>query len=420
MPALHMDIMNIFSFFYSYSFLLYSLEIFKLYIYLLANVLIIYYIKCLNHFFKLCNDVWIIRSTFSVTVLSTFSNQIRFFYWHCSRIRCRMALLAPACSVPSTDFCLKLLTGNHVYAAHQVAYRARQCPRGGFHPLPSLCEMRGWWGCVSMPCPQRRRIPLIIRAVSPCFTPPCVARRRERGVGHRFRLHPRATSTLPLTRPPISPHLRANSPFLYDVLSPWRFGGQCRPTITRPYLPYYIYVAACGREGLCGVSTLSRAVLFSSSLSLPFLYTSPSAIILQVASIALHHEFVSLSTIIGRVVAHEIEHQKCRISEYDIKKLRFFIVFNYVRVIRLFCRLLKTVKCSVNDITCWVRPISVRGCWVSANENVKMLDRASNVSVLSETWLYRARTFGWTRFDSAGTWFFPMSHISCLFIKSQI
>lgn len=110
------------------------------------------------------------------------------------------------------------------------------------------------------------------------FVPfPRVSRRRvlhrvERGVDHHC--PPSSTSTLPLTRPPISPHPRANSPYLYDVLSPWRFGGQCRPTITRPYLPYYIYVVARGREGLCGVSSLSRATLFFFLILLLFLLSA--------------------------------------------------------------------------------------------------------------------------------------------------
>lgn len=164
------------------------------------------------------------------------------------------------------------------------------------------------WGYVPMPCPQQRRIPSIIRAVSPCFTPPCIARdkerERERGVGHRcppFQL--RATTALLLTRPPISPYPRANSPFLYDVLSPWRFGGQCRPTITRPYLLYYIYVVACGREGLCGVSTLSRAApFFLLCFSLPLFYTHTFPIWNYSASRAELGYVTNSSTIIDKVI----------------------------------------------------------------------------------------------------------------------
>lgn len=130
--------------------------------------------------------------------------------------------------------------------------------------------------CIPMPCPQRRRIPSIIRAVSPCFTPSCIARCRERSRPPMPPFDPRAASTLSLTRPPISPHLAQISPFLYDVLSPWRFGGQCRPTITRPYLLYYIYVVACGLKGLYGVSTLSRVPLlfffFTSSASFVYIF----------------------------------------------------------------------------------------------------------------------------------------------------
>lgn len=151
-----------------------------------------------------------------------------------------------------------------------------------------------------MPCPQQRRIPSIIRAASPCFTPPCIARRRarerDRGVGHRHPLftprnHRFASDTSTHLTPP-----RANSPFLYDVPSPWRFGGQCRPTITRPYLLYYIYVVACGREGLCGVSTLSRAapffLRFSLSASLLHTYISLLKLFCQTRRTGLRHKFV--------------------------------------------------------------------------------------------------------------------------------
>lgn len=175
---------------------------------------------------------------------------------------------------------LKTSRGNHVHRAHQAAYHARQCPRGGF-PLLFLCvsgENSG--GMLPMLCPQRRRIPSIIRAVSPCFTPPCIARRRERSRPPMLPSTLRGHHFVSDTSTHLTP-LRANSPFLYDVLSPWRFGGQCRPTITRPYLLYYIYVVACGLKGLCGVSTLSRAAPFFLVRSLRLFYTS-SEIILQI------------------------------------------------------------------------------------------------------------------------------------------
>jgi len=62
-----------------------------------------------------------------------------------------------------------------------------------------------------MPCSQRRRIPSIIRAVSPCFTPPCIARRRERSRppmppstprGHHFVSDTSTHLTLPRANPP--------------------------------------------------------------------------------------------------------------------------------------------------------------------------------------------------------------------------
>lgn len=60
-----------------------------------------------------------------------------------------------------------------------------------------------------MPCPQRRRIPSIIRAVSPCFTPPCIARRRrERSRPPMPPPTPYAATISPLTRPPIHPTQR--------------------------------------------------------------------------------------------------------------------------------------------------------------------------------------------------------------------
>lgn len=183
-----------------------------------------------------------------------------------------MALLSPTFRASSVVIRKKFLANHHVLAPHQTTGITRS-GGGGF----------GWW------CARRAHRQKVVGNRHPwhacngaeshrSFVPfPRVSRRRvlhrvERGVDHHC--PPSSTSTLPLTRPPISPHPRANSPYLYDVLSPWRFGGQCRPTITRPYLPYYIYVAARGREGLCGVSSLSRATLFFFLILLLFLLSA--------------------------------------------------------------------------------------------------------------------------------------------------
>lgn len=137
-----------------------------------------------------------------------------------------------------------------------------------------------------MPCPQRRRIPLIIRAVSPCFTPPCVARRRER------------------SRPPIPPPPPRNHHFASDTSThltppPRKFPLPVRcaesvtvrramPTDHHEALPSLLYLCGglrLGRFMWCLHSVSCRSFFFIT-LSGSFLHAPSSVIVLQVASIA--------------------------------------------------------------------------------------------------------------------------------------
>jgi len=134
------------------------------------------------------------------------------FYRICSPVRCRMALLGWMRGPPSMNCCVKLLTEFHMHRAHQTAWRTRQCQGGGGRiPAAFLCEWSGEVGEVPMPCPQRRRIPSIICAVSPCSTPPCIAQRRERSPvtdapptprNHHFAFNTSTHLTLPAWIPP--------------------------------------------------------------------------------------------------------------------------------------------------------------------------------------------------------------------------
>lgn len=107
-------------------------------------------------------------------------------------------------SPPSMNCCIKLLAQVHVHRAHQTAWRTRQCPRGVSYRTAFLCECREVGGVTHLLCPQRRRIPSIICAVSPCSTLPCIAQCRERSWPPMPR-QPRAPTTSTLTRP-ISPY----------------------------------------------------------------------------------------------------------------------------------------------------------------------------------------------------------------------
>jgi len=109
---------------------------------------------------------------------------------------------------PSMNCCVKLLTEFHMHRAHQTAWRTRQCQGGGGGFLLPFCvsglEKWGRYPCHARNGAESHR----------SFVPfPRVPRRRvlrsvERGVRSPMPRRPRATTTLPLTRPPISPYPR--------------------------------------------------------------------------------------------------------------------------------------------------------------------------------------------------------------------
>lgn len=116
-----------------------------------------------------------------------------------------------------------------------------------------------------MACLQRRRIPSIIRTVSPCFTPPCVAPCRERSrppLPSLFNLHSAPDTSTHLTPPPRKfplPIRRAESVTVRRAM----------PTNHHEALPSLLYLCGGSRSGrfMWCLQSVSCHSFFSSSSS---------------------------------------------------------------------------------------------------------------------------------------------------------
>jgi len=160
-----------------------------------------------------------------------------------------------------------------------------------------------------MPCPQRRRIPSIIRAVSPCFTPPCIARRRrERSRPPMLPPTPCVATISPLTRPPIHPTQRK---FPLPVRRAESVTvRRAMPADHHEALPSLLYL--CGglrpeRFMWCLHSVSCRSFFLPHLPPLCLFYIHlPLKITLRIASSALRHKLVPLPSLIIDEIASNV------------------------------------------------------------------------------------------------------------------
>lgn len=159
-----------------------------------------------------------------------------------------------------------------------------------------------------MACLQRRRIPSIIRTVSPCFTPPCVAPCRERSrppLPSLFNLHSAPDTSTHLTPPPRKfplPIRRTESVTVRRAM----------PTNHHEALPSLLY--------LCGGSRSGRFMWCLQSVSCHSFFPHPPPFpSFRVSDVLVCHQCLSLHPSLS-MKSFRPHSRSCRLVSYPITR----------------------------------------------------------------------------------------------------